>query len=137
MLGPLLKIAPHSKPTICLRYMTAETMTDLSYRKGSARMVGLAQIAVPKSSAHRWMTAENWEVLGEGAYSAASWGSFQGLLADGTGYRRQGAETTKGQLRLMMGMSDSPRKLVPLGVWADKSWEEIDQELLAKRPEGT
>jgi len=135
VLGPLLKVAPRSRPTVGLRFMTAETMTDLSYRKGGGRMAALAQVEVPKSSAHRWMLAGSWDALGNPAFSPASWESFQGLMADGTGYKRQAAETTRGQLRLVMGVKGSPRKLVPLGVWADKSWEDIDQEMLAKKPE--
>lgn len=136
VLGPLLKIPARSKPTIRLKHMAAETMTDLSYRKGGSRMVALTHLELPKSTAHRWMTTENWQGLGEDVFSAETFKSFGGILADGTGYKRQGAETTKGDLRLVMGMTNSPRKLVPLGVWVDKSWEEIDQELLKKRPEG-
>jgi len=135
VLGPLLKIAPRSRPTVGLRFMMAETMTDLSYRKGGGRMAALAQVDVPKSSAHRWMLAGPWDALDNTAFSPANWESFQGLMADGTGYKRQGAETTHGQLRLVMGVKGSPRKLVPLGVWADKSWEDIDKEMLTKKPE--
>jgi len=135
VLGPLLKIAPRSRPTVGLRFMTAETMTDLSYRKGGGCMAALAQVDVPKSSSHRWMLAGPWDALDNASFSPAKWESFQGLMADGTGYKRQGAETTHGQLRLVMGVKGSPRKLVPLGVWADKSWEDIDKEMLAKKPE--
>lgn len=135
MLGPLLKVAPRSRPTLGLRFMTAETMTDLSYRKGGGRMVALAQVEVPKSSAHRWMLTGPWDELQEPNFKTKSWESFTGLLADGTGYKRQGAETTRGELRLMMGVRGSPRKLVPLGVWADKTWEDIDAEVLAKKPD--
>lgn len=135
LLGPLLKVAPRSRPTLGLRFMTAETMTDLSYRKGGGRMLALAQVEVPKSSAHRWMLTGPWDELQEPNFSVGTWDSFTGLLADGTGYKRQGAETTRGELRLMMGVTGTPRKLVPLGAWADKSWEAIDAEVLAKKPD--
>lgn len=135
MLGPLLKVAPRSRPTLGLRFMTAETMTDLSYRKGGGRMVALAQVEVPRSSAHRWMLTGPWDELQEPNFTAGTWESFTGLLADGTGYKRQGAETTRGELRLMMGVTGTPRKLVPLGAWADTSWEEIDAEMLTKKPD--
>lgn len=135
VLGPLLKVAPRARPTVGLLHMSTETMTDLSYRKGGGRMAALAQVEVPKSSAQRWMAAGDWEALQEPAFKAQTWESFQGLLADGTGYKRQRAESTRGQLQLMMGVKGSPRRLVPLGVWADKSWEQIDQEVLARKPE--
>lgn len=134
VLGPLLKVAARARPTIGLRHMAAETMTDLSYRKGGGRMAALAQVEVPKSSAQRWMVAGDWDALQEPAFKPKTWESFQGLLADGTGYKRQGAETTRGQLRLMMGVTGSPRRLVPLGVWADSSWEEIDKQMLEQKP---
>jgi hypothetical protein len=35
-----------------------------------------------------------------------------------------------------MGVKDGAQKLVPLGVWADKSWEDIDKELIDKKPKG-
>lgn len=135
VLGPLLKVAARARPTIGLKHMTAETMTDLSYRKGGGRMAALAQVEIPHSTAQRWMVGGDWDALQEPSFSATTWESFQGLMADGTGYKRQGAETTRGQLRLVMGVKGSPGKLVPLGVWADKSWEDIDQEMLAQKPE--
>ena len=134
VLGPLLKVAARARPTIGLKHMMAETVTDLSYRKGDGRMAALAQVDVPHSTAQRWMAAGDWDALQEPSFSAATWKSFQGLMADGTGYKRQGAESTHGELRLVMGMAGSPRRLVPLGAWADKSWEDIDKEILADKP---
>lgn len=136
VLGPLLKIEPRARPTSGLIRMMAETMTDLSYRKGGGRMAALAQVEVPKSSGQRWMAAGDWDSLQEGAFRTKTWESLQGLMADGTGYKRQRAESTRGQLRLMMGVTGSPRRLVPLGVWADESWEEIDRQMLEAKPEG-
>ncbi len=136
VLGPLLKIKPRARPTSGLIRMMSETMTDLSYRKGGGRMAALAQVEVPKSSGQRWMAAGDWDSLQEGAFRAKTWESLQGLMADGTGYKRQRAENTRGQLRLMMGVTGSPRRLVPLGVWADESWEEIDKQMLEAKPEG-
>ena len=135
VLGPLLKVEPRARPTVGLRHMSAETVTDMSYRKGGGRMAALAQVEVPKSSAQRWMLAGDWDALQESAFKEKTWESFQGLMADGTGYKRQGAENTHGQLRLIMGVKGAPRRLVPLGVWADKSWDEIDKEMLERKPE--
>ena len=135
VLGPLLKVAARARPTVGLKHMTAETMTDLSYRKGGGRMAALAQVEVPKSSAQRWMLAGDWDSLQETSFRPKTWESFQGILADGTGYKRQGAETTRGQLRLMMGVAGSPRRLVPLGAWANTSWEDIDAQMLEQKPE--
>ena len=56
-LGPLLKVAARARPTVGLKHMMAETMTDLSYRKGGGRMAALAQVEVPHSTAQRWMAA--------------------------------------------------------------------------------
>ncbi len=55
-----------------------------------------------------------------------------GVMADGTGYKRQGAESMRGELRLVMGVRKG--RLVPLGAWADKSWEDINKEILAEKP---
>jgi hypothetical protein len=135
VLGPLLKVAARARPTIGLKHMMAETMTDLSYRKGGGRMAALAQVEVPHSTAQRWMVGGDWDALQEPSFSATTWESFQGLMADGTGYKRQKAETTRGELRLLMGVTGSPRRLVPLGAWADKSWAEIDEQMLAQKPQ--
>lgn len=135
-LGPLLKVAARARPTVGLKHMMAETMTDLSYRKGGGRMAALAQVEVPHSTAQRWMAAGDWDALQEPSFGATTWESFHGLMADGTGYKRQGAETTRGELRLLMGVTGSPRRLVPLGAWADKDWAEIDSQMLAQKPEG-
>jgi len=133
VLGPLLKVASRARPTIGLKHMMAETVTDMSYRKGDGRMAALAQVDVPHSTAQRWMAAGDWDALQEPSLSStATWKSFQGLMADGTGYKRQGAESTRGELRLVMGVRKG--RLVPLGAWADKSWEDIDQEILAEKP---
>lgn len=35
----------------------------------------------------------------------------------------------------MMGVKDGKQRLVPLGAWADKDWDQIDREMLAKKPE--
>ena len=134
VLLPLLKIPPRGKPTIKLQHMMAETVTDLSYRKGSSRIEGLAEVVIPKSTLHRWMTTHNWEILMDKMHTETNWKNFTGIMADGTGYKRQDADTTKGDLRLVFGVKDGPKKLIPLGAWADKSWEEIDKELLQKRP---
>ena len=136
VLGPLLKVAARARPTIGLKHMMAETMTDLSYRKGGGRMAALAQVDIPHSTAQRWMVAGDWDALQKPSFEAKTWESFQGLMADGTGYKRQGAETTRGELRLLMGVTGSPRRLVPLGAWADKDWAEIDRQMLAQKPEG-
>jgi len=120
VLGPLLKIEPRARPTVGLRYMSAETVTDMSYRKGGGRMAALAKVEVPKTSAQRWMLAGDWDALQKSAFKEKVWENFQGLMADGTGYKRQKAENKHGQLRLMMGVNGSPRRLVPLGVWADR-----------------
>ncbi len=135
VLLPLLNIPARGKAMVKIKHIISETVTDLSYRKGSHRLEGLAQIIIPKSTLHRWMINQNWERLSNDMHTEPIWKSFQGIMADGTGYKRQGAETTKGDLRIVMGMSKNPRKLVPLGVWADKSWEQIDNELSEKRPE--
>lgn len=135
-LGPLLKVAARARPTVGLKHMMAETMTDLSYRKGGGRMAALAQVEVPHSTAQRWMAAGDWDALQESSFGVTTWESFQGLMADGTGYKRQGAETTRGDLRLLMGVTGSPRRLVPLGAWANTEWAEIDRQMLAQKPEG-
>lgn len=134
ILGPLLKVEARARPTIGLKHMMAETMTDLSYRKGGGRMAALAQVEVPHSTAQRWMAGGDWDALQEPAFRARTWESFQGIMADGTGYKRQGADSTRGELRLVMGVAGSPRRLIPLGAWADKSWEDIDKEILAAKP---
>lgn len=133
VLGPLLKVAARARPTIGLKHMMAETVTDMSYRKGDGRMAALARVDVPHSTAQRWMAAGDWDALQEPSLSsAATWKSFTGLMADGTAYKRQCAESTRGDLRLVMGVKKG--RLVPLGAWADKSWEDIDKEILTDKP---
>lgn len=137
VLLPLLKIPPRAKPTVKLTLMMAETVSDISYRKSSNRLEGLAEVVIPKTTLHTWMTNQNWEILTDANHTASNWESFRGILADDTGYKRQKADTKRGVFRLVMGVKDSPgkmKKLVPLGVWADKSWEEIESELTRKRP---
>lgn len=135
VLGPLLKIPARARPTVGLKHMMAETMTDLSYRKGGSRMAALAQIEIPHSTAQRWMVGGDWSDLQAPAFRPATWESFRGLMADGTKYKRQNGETALGDLRFVMGVAGSPQRLVPLGVWADKDWDEIDRQMLAQKPE--
>lgn len=128
ILLPLLKIAPRSKPTIKVMHMVSETVTDLSYRKGSSRFEWLAEINIPKSTLHRWMTTRDWETLTDAIHTESMWKILNGIMADGTGYKRQQADTTKGNLRLIMGIGEKPKRLIPLCVWADESWEDIEKD---------
>ncbi|MER3422497.1 MAG: hypothetical protein C4293_03965 [Nitrospiraceae bacterium] len=133
VLGPLLKVASRARPTIGLKPMMAETVTDMSYRKGDGRTAAPAQVDVPHGTAQRRMAAGDRDALQEPAMSsAATWKSFAGVMADGTGYKRQGAESTRGELRLVMGVKNG--RLMPLGAWADKSREDIDKEIPAEKP---
>jgi hypothetical protein len=43
-------------------------------------------------------------------------------------------ERTRGEIRVVMGVKREGGRLIPMGVWADKSWEEIEEELRSKKP---
>jgi len=136
VLSPLLKMPKYSRATMKIKQMSTETVGELSYRRSDERIEGLAKIDIPKSTLHRWTTAGEWDVFTEWANSEDIWKSFTGIMADGTGYKRQKAKTTKGNLRIVMGVKDGCPKLVPLGVWADKSWEEIEKKISGDKPPG-
>lgn len=136
VLLPLLKIPKRSRTTVKIKQMSSETIAELSYRRSNDRIEGLAQINIPKSILHRWMTTQDWDLFTDEVHTEDMWKSFAGIMADGTGYKRQKADTTKGNLRIVMGVKkDGTKKLIPLGVWADKSWEDIDKELSDKKPD--
>ncbi len=134
VLLPLLKISRRSRATVKIKQMSSETVAELSYRRSDERLESLAQINIPKTTLHRWTARQDWEVFTDRVNTEDVWQSFTGMMADGTGYKRQKADTTKGNLRIVMGVKDGPQKLVPLGVWVDKSWEEIEQKISGKKP---
>lgn len=51
---------------------------------------------------------------------------IRGVFADETKIKRQ--DGTKGEIRLLIG-KNKVGKVVPIGVWIDKGWDEIGKEL--------
>jgi hypothetical protein len=76
-------------------HMVSETVTGLSYRESSHRLEGLAKVVIPRSTLHRWMTKEKWEGLRENLHTESMWGGLSGIMADGTGYKRQRGENER------------------------------------------
>lgn len=62
VLLPLLNIAAWQRSSVKIKHMMSEIVTDLSYRKGSSQLEGLAEVVIPKTTLHRWMSSQNWEI---------------------------------------------------------------------------
>jgi hypothetical protein len=95
-----------------------EAVAETSYRRGSGQLDVLAEVPVPKSTAHRWAASIEWPV------SAGSGKPYLG--ADGTGFQKQPGQ--RGDVHLVVEMGDKGR-IRPLGVWAGAGWEQISKEV--------
>lgn len=122
-----LELPRYQSRTDQLLRTVAEAIADTSYRRGSHQLQMLANVPVPKSTAHRWAATIELPV------SAGSGQPFLG--ADGTKFKRQPGERGEVRMVLELGLEGEIR---PLGVWAGTAWEQIAREVRAKlknRPE--
>jgi hypothetical protein len=109
-----------------LERIVSEVMSEQSYRRGSAHLQLIGEIPVPKSTAHRWVMESPCDEIGP--YQE----TFDFLMADGTGFKRTGRSREErgpgGELRMAVGVTSQGR-VVPLGAWSEKSWEEIGKAI--------
>lgn len=105
-----------------LERIAVEVVSEQSYRRGSRHLAVAGEIPVPKSTLHRWVVTS----------PAAEWqppaGPLATLMADGTGYKGQPAETggqaQRGELRVLVGRT-AQGQWKAVGAWSGQSWAEI------------
>ncbi len=98
ILGALLKIPSRQRVMIKVKHLMSETISDTSYRKSSKQMECLAHVEIPKSTLHRIISNEKWDEIAGNDNIKDTWEDFSAIMSDGTGYKRQKGETTKGNI---------------------------------------
>ena len=116
-----LELEPYQGRTDDLVRRVMEAVAETSYRRGSVSLDELAEVPVPKSTAHRWAATVELPVR-EGSGAAV-------LGADGTGFQRQPGE--QGEVRRVVEVGEGG-KIRPLGVWAGTDWKTISEEVREK-----
>ena len=105
-----------------LKERLLELLTDLHYRRTERQSFEFTDVFVSKSQLNRWILEDDWT----GIVFDVDMKGIKEVFADGTKIKRQ--DGTKGDLRLLIG-KDKEGKVVPIGVWIDKGWEEIGKEI--------
>lgn len=128
-LREFLGIEPYQTKTAELEREVMEVVSDQSYRRSSSHLGLVGAIPVPKSTLHRWVAETSCDEL--------SWPrGINYLFADGTGFKRRpdadAGLNNRGEVRVALGITRRGR-MVALGTWSGKSWEEIGDELQALR----
>lgn len=120
-----LRLAPRQRHSDAFERQVVEATNRTSFARAVVEVAGLAGVPTSKSSAHRWMAGQD--------IPEPKPPPIEQLMADGT--RFKGGPTQgrfkRRDLRVAIGFT-SDRRIVPLGVWADKSWAEIGR-LLKRR----
>jgi hypothetical protein len=126
-LREILGLKAYQSKTSELEKVLTEIIIEQSYRRTSRHLGVIGQVPIPKSTAHRWIMESDCDelkmpdkpfdiVIGDGT-------AFKGRNLGKTGYYKN-----QGDLRVLMGIT-SDGKLVPIGSWAGRSWDEIGQEV--------
>lgn len=122
----VLKIGDWERKTEGLTMKIADLICKQSDGYGVGSLGDISGVKIPKSTAHRWIVGEDWKDLETGRRGE----QIDFVLVDGTGFRRQIPGGGKGDIRYVIGLTDKGEKRV-LGIWANRSWEEIGQEVEA------
>ena len=115
-----LKLDQYQSHSGTLEKMLMEVIAKETYRDGVARIEGIADVPVPKSTAHRWVLES------EAANIDPPPTNLESLMADSTKVKMEGGK--KGDLRAAIGFDEGGR-LQPLGTWMGKDWSEIEANL--------
>lgn len=120
----VLKIGNRERETEGLIMRIADMISKQSYGYGVVSLRDISGVKVSRSTAHRWIVGEDWKdlELGRGGEEIIA------VLADGTGYKRQVIGGGKGEIRYVIGITEAGKRKT-LGIWANKSWEEIGREV--------
>lgn len=109
-----LELEPNQSRSELLLSKVVEAIADTSYRRSMDQLEALAEVPVPKSTAHRWAATVEMPTKATGKDDV--------LGADGTGFKKRFAQ--KGQVRMVLQIG-AKSDVRPVGVWAGQSWEEI------------
>jgi hypothetical protein len=101
-----------------LERIVVEATCKTSFARSVEDVEGLCSIPVSKSSGHRWVAGLK--------LPEPNPPPLEVLLADGTGYKKCGAQ--RGELRVAVGVTSQGR-LVPLGSWSGQSWKQIGRQV--------
>lgn len=125
-LRKFLGLEPYQSKTAELEKIVAEIVSEQSYRRSCSHLDIIGHIPVPKSTAHRWVAQSDCDHIDPDQ------GTFKFLYADGTGYKRrpdsQKNVNNRGELKIALGI-DKCGQIVPLGAFADLSWNDITSRL--------
>lgn len=120
----IIGVLPWQKIQEGLKERLIDLLTDLPYRRTERQSFEFTDLSVSKSQINKWILEDDWE----GIVFGIDPGEIKEIYADGTKVKKQ--DGTKGELRLLIGRTGCG-KIVPIGVWIDKGWDEIGKELKA------
>lgn len=118
----VIGVVPWQRIQDGLKERLIELLTDLPYRRVERQSFEFTDVFVSKSQLNRWVLEGDWS----GIVFDVDMEGIKEVFADGTKIKRQ--DGTKGDLRLLIG-KDKEGKVVPIGVWVEKGWEEIGKEV--------
>lgn len=97
----------------------------LSYRKSSSEVERIVGTEISKSELHREI-----QQLGEhiGEWQDLRKTPYRFLMVDGTGVRLQGSDK-KTEMRWALASTGEKDKFEPVGVWINKSWQQIRRDI--------
>ncbi len=118
----IIGVVPWQRIQDGLKERLIELLSDLPYRRAEKHSFEFTDVFVSKSQLNRWILEGDWT----GIVFDVDMKKIKEVYADGTKVKKQ--DGTKGDLRLLIGKTVGG-KVVPIGVWIDKGWEEIGKEL--------
>jgi len=119
----VIGVVPWQRIQDGLKERLLELLTDLPYRRVEKQSFDFTDVFVSKTQLNRWVLEDDWS----GIVFDVNIEEIKEVFADGTKIKRQ--DGTKGDLRLLIGKTTTYGKVVPIGVWIDKGWDEIGKEL--------
>lgn len=127
LLTNFLKLGRYQRKTSELEKIVVEAACGTSYRRAVEDMGRDHLIDIPHTTAHDWVMRTNCDEI-ELSPDVVGAAPLQ-VLADGTGFKGQPGKgkAKKGDLKVVMGV-DQNGEILPLGMYAGKSWKQISAE---------
>jgi len=110
-----------------LEKLVIETVSETNYRRAVSGLARNGKLSVPFQTTHGWMLRTDCDEI-EISQRVIGKMPVQ-IMPDGTKFKGAGenGEARQGDLKAVIGIT-MRGEIFPLGTWAGKSWEQINQE---------
>ena len=124
-MAKVLGLACYSRKSNEIEETVVEACTNASYRTAVSQMTSHCLPFVPKSTAQRWVLRTDCAEIGVAGKNFDAIGPVI-LYGDGTGFKGvpEDGKAAHGSLKVALAV-DCMNNVVPLGVYTDKTWNEI------------